>query len=123
MGAPQRRHPRPCERDAVHLRARRSPHQRSLAAANDPQDHLAVRQRSSPPGCNAQQQARIEDSKSNLSLDFVKNVVAGPQVRWTMVPENTMKFATFMASTEVIKVAPSSWQDDFFPEVHGLGGS
>jgi NitT/TauT family transport system substrate-binding protein len=65
----------------------------------------------------------IEDSKSNLSLDFVKNVVAGPQLRWTMVPENTMKFATFMASTGVIKVAPSSWQDYFFPEVHGPGGS
>lgn len=44
-------------------------------------------------------------------------------MRWTMVPENTMKFATFMASTDVIKVALSSWQDDFFPEVHGLGGS
>lgn len=65
----------------------------------------------------------IEDSKSNLALDFVDKIVAGSQVRWTMVPENTMKFATFMAATGVIKAAPSSWRDYFFPDVHGLGGS
>ena len=65
----------------------------------------------------------IAASKSTLALDFVDKVVAGPQVRWTMVPENTMKFARSMASTSVIKAAPSSWQDYFFPEVHSLGGS
>ena len=35
----------------------------------------------------------ITDSKSKLALDFVDRIVSGPQVRWTMVPENTMKFA------------------------------
>src|SRR5262249_34852720 len=59
----------------------------------------------------------IEDSKSKLSLDFVNGVVSGPQVRWTMVPENTMKFARFMASTGMIKAAPQSWKDYFFPEI------
>jgi NitT/TauT family transport system substrate-binding protein len=65
----------------------------------------------------------IEDSKSKLPLDFVDKVVSGPQVRWTMVPENTMRFARFMQSTGMLKVAPASWQDYFFPEAHALNGS
>jgi NitT/TauT family transport system substrate-binding protein len=65
----------------------------------------------------------IEDSRSKLPLDFVDKVVSGPQVRWTMVPENTMRFARFMQSTGMLKIAPASWQDYFFPEIHALGGS
>jgi NitT/TauT family transport system substrate-binding protein len=65
----------------------------------------------------------IEDVKSKLPLDKVAAVISGPQVRWTMAPENTMKFANFMASVGSIKQAPSAWKDMFFPEVHDLDGS
>jgi NitT/TauT family transport system substrate-binding protein len=65
----------------------------------------------------------IEDVKSKLPLDKVTAVISGPQVRWTMTPENTMKFANFMASVGSIKEAPKSWKDMFFPEVHDLNGS
>ncbi|HKA71668.1 MAG TPA: ABC transporter substrate-binding protein [Xanthobacteraceae bacterium] len=65
----------------------------------------------------------ISDSKSKLALDFVDRVVSGPQVRWTMVPENTMKFARFMASTGTLRAAPASWRDYFFPEIHDADGS
>ncbi len=65
----------------------------------------------------------IEDSHSKLPLAFVDQVVSGPQVRWTLVPENTMKFARFMQSTGMIKTAPASWQDYFFPEIHALARS
>ena len=65
----------------------------------------------------------IEDVKSKLPLDKVTAVVSGPQVRWTMAPENSMKFAAFMASVGSIKEAPKSWKDLFFPEVHDLNGS
>ena len=65
----------------------------------------------------------IEDSRSKLPLDFVDGVVSGPQVRWTMVPENTMKFARFMHTTGMLKTVPDSWRDYFFPEAHGLNGS
>jgi len=65
----------------------------------------------------------IDDSHSKLPLDFVDRIVAGPQVRWTMVPENTMKFARFMQTTGMLKVAPDSWRDYFFPEIHSLNGS
>ena len=65
----------------------------------------------------------IEDVKSKLPLDKVTAVISGPQVRWTMVPEHTMKFAEFMASVGSLKEAPKSWKDIFFPEIHDLDGS
>jgi len=49
--------------------------------------------------------------------------VSGAQVHWTMVPENTMKFANFMAHVGRLKVKPESWKDYFFPEAHGMKGS
>jgi NitT/TauT family transport system substrate-binding protein len=65
----------------------------------------------------------IADVKSKLPLDKVTAVISGPQVRWTMAPENTMKFANFMHSVGSVKEAPKSWKDMFFPEVHDLNGS
>ncbi len=65
----------------------------------------------------------IEDSKSKLPLDMVTKVLAGPQVTWTMMPQQTMKFATFMQEVGSIKAAPAHWQDLFFPEIHDLRGS
>jgi NitT/TauT family transport system substrate-binding protein len=65
----------------------------------------------------------IEDSRSKLPLDMVHSILAGPQVRWTLTPENTMKYATFMHEVGTIKVAPQTWKGLFFPEVHQLPGS
>lgn len=65
----------------------------------------------------------IEDSKSKLSPDMVGKIVTGPQVRWTMTPENTMKYADFMAEVGTLKAKPASWKDYFFPEIHGEKGS
>ena len=65
----------------------------------------------------------IEDSKSKLPLDMVHSILAGPQVKWTLVPENTMKYATFMNQVGTVKVPPASWKDLFFAEVHDLPGS
>jgi NitT/TauT family transport system substrate-binding protein len=65
----------------------------------------------------------IEDVKSKLPLDKVTAVISGPQVKWTMAPQNAMKFAAFMASVGSLKEAPKSWKDLFFPEVHDLNGS
>ena len=42
---------------------------------------------------------------------------------FTMTPQNTMKYASFMYSIGSIKNQPKSWQDLFFPEVHELPGS
>ena len=65
----------------------------------------------------------IEDSKSKLSIDMVGRIVAGPQVRWTMTPENTMKYANFMVEVGTLKAKPESWKDYFFPDIHDEKGS
>jgi NitT/TauT family transport system substrate-binding protein len=65
----------------------------------------------------------IEDVKSKMPLDKVTAVISGPQVKWTMAPQNAMRYATFMASVGSLKEAPKSWKDLFFPEVHDLNGS
>lgn len=65
----------------------------------------------------------IEDSKSKLPLDTAAKIVSGAQVHWTMVPENTMKFADFMAGVGRLKVKPASWKDYFFPEIYDVNGS
>jgi NitT/TauT family transport system substrate-binding protein len=65
----------------------------------------------------------IEDSKSKLPLDMVAKIVADKQVHWTMTPENTMKYADFMASVGTLKVRASSWKDYFFPEIYDVNGS
>src|SRR5215470_9565884 len=65
----------------------------------------------------------IEDSKSKLPLEMVGKIVSGPQVRWTMTPENTMKYADFMAEVGTLKTKAASWKDYFFPEIHDEKGS
>ena len=65
----------------------------------------------------------IEDSHSKMALDFATEVVSAPQVRWTLVPEHTMKFADFMYEVGTIKTKPESWKDLFFPEIDSLPGS
>jgi len=65
----------------------------------------------------------IEDTKSRLAPEKVTAVVSGPQVKWTMVPENVMTYATFMRGAGTLRVAPAGWQELFFPEAHATGGS
>ena len=65
----------------------------------------------------------IQDSKSKLSPEMVGKIVAGPQVRWTLTPENTMKYADFMSSVGTLKQKPTNWKDYFFPEIYDQKGS
>lgn len=65
----------------------------------------------------------IEDANSKLPLDKVTAIVAGPQVKWTLAPENTMKFSDFMADVGTLKVKATSWKDFFFPEIYDVNGN
>jgi NitT/TauT family transport system substrate-binding protein len=65
----------------------------------------------------------IDNVKSKMTVEKVAEIASGKEVKWTMVPESTMKYAEFMHSVGTIKVMPASWKDLFFPEVHGLPGS
>src|SRR5262245_11422141 len=65
-------------------------------------------------------QAWVDSQKTKLTVDKVAEIASGKQVRWTMVPENTVKYAEFMHSVGTIKTLPASWKDLFFPEIHDL---
>ena len=65
----------------------------------------------------------VSDLKSKLTLDFVDRVVSGPQLHWTMTPENTMKFARFMVTNGMLREPPASWRDYFFSKIHNADGS
>jgi NitT/TauT family transport system substrate-binding protein len=65
----------------------------------------------------------IDDVKSKMTVEKVAEIASGKEVRWTMVPESTIKYAQFMHAVGSIKVMPASWRDLFFPELHGLSGS
>ena len=62
-------------------------------------------------------------AKSKLSLEKVAAIARGPQVKWTMAPENMQKLAEFMHSVGAIKAKPATWKDMFFEEIHHLPGS
>ena len=65
----------------------------------------------------------IDNVKSKLTVEKVAEIASGKQVKWTMVPESTMKYADFMHSVGTIKMKPADWKELFFPEVHDLPGS
>ena len=65
----------------------------------------------------------IEEEKSNLAPDFVEKMIRDPENVFTTVPQNVMKYAEFMQKIHAINAAPQSWQDLFFPEIHGVKGS
>ena len=65
----------------------------------------------------------LDDVKSKLTAERVAEIASGKDVKWTMVPESTLKYAEFMHAVGTIKIKPATWKDLFFPEVHGLPGS
>jgi hypothetical protein len=60
---------------------------------------------------------------SKLPPEPVFDVIGGPQVKWTLVPENTMKYASFMYDVGIVKAVPSTWKELFFFEIQRVGGS
>jgi NitT/TauT family transport system substrate-binding protein len=65
----------------------------------------------------------IDDVKSKLTVERVAEIASGKEVKWTMVPEGTLKYAEFMHAVGSIKIKPATWKDLFFPEVYALPGS
>jgi NitT/TauT family transport system substrate-binding protein len=65
----------------------------------------------------------IKDTGSKLPVDTVAGIVKGPNVTWTMVPQSTVKFASFMHAVGSIKNDPASWKDLYFTDIHDLPGS
>jgi len=65
----------------------------------------------------------LEHSKDKISLEDTIALIKAPGSNFEMTPQNVLTFAKFMAQRGIIKAAPNSWQDMFFPEVQNLPGS
>jgi NitT/TauT family transport system substrate-binding protein len=65
----------------------------------------------------------IDEEKSKLAPAFIEKMMASPDLKHTIVPLNTMKYAAFMHKIGSLKNLPASWKDYYFPEVHGVQGS
>jgi NitT/TauT family transport system substrate-binding protein len=57
------------------------------------------------------------------SVDRLAAMLTDPQLRFTLVPQNVMKFVQFKARIGNVRTPPGSWKDLFFPEIHDLPGS
>lgn len=62
-------------------------------------------------------------SKDKASVDEILAMLNDPQIILTMTSQNIWKYAAFMRKVGAINVAPASWKDLFFPEIHHLPGS
>ena len=62
-------------------------------------------------------------SKEKSSVADTEKMIDSPDVSFTTTPQNTMKYADFMARTGLIKTKPTVWKDMFFPSAQNLKGS
>jgi len=65
----------------------------------------------------------IRVTGSGLDKAFIQSIVEDPDITFTTTPLNTMKFAEFMHSIDVLKNKPESFKDYYFEDVHDLPGS
>jgi NitT/TauT family transport system substrate-binding protein len=57
------------------------------------------------------------------SAEELGRMLADPQLRFTLTPENVVKFAAFKVRVGTVKIKPDSWKDLFFSDIHDLPGS
>jgi NitT/TauT family transport system substrate-binding protein len=65
----------------------------------------------------------IDVEKSKLAPDFIGRMMATPDIKHTIVPQNTIKYAHFMHKVGMLRNKPESFRDYYFPDVHGVEGS
>jgi NitT/TauT family transport system substrate-binding protein len=59
----------------------------------------------------------------NTPVEDLAKMLGDPQLRFTLTPENVVKFASFKARIGNIRSKPDSWRELFFPDIHALPGS
>ena len=57
----------------------------------------------------------VASEKSKLSPEAVEKMIRDPEVEWTMAPKRMLEFGAFMQRTGLIRQAPTSITDIFFP--------
>ena len=63
------------------------------------------------------------DTKGKIDIDLMVELLKDPRYRYILTPHATMKWASFMHQVGRLKVAPESWKELFWPEIHELDGS
>jgi NitT/TauT family transport system substrate-binding protein len=58
-----------------------------------------------------------------LTQEALLAILRNPDYRYTIVPQNVMKYADFMFKTGSMKTKPASWKELFFPNVYDASGS
>jgi NitT/TauT family transport system substrate-binding protein len=69
----------------------------------------------------AETYVRVE--RSRLDPAFVREIIADPAVRFTLVPRGTERLAEFMHRVGAIRTRPASWRDYVFDELHATAGN
>lgn len=65
----------------------------------------------------------VKAEASSLSPAYIRKILVDPENRFTVVPQNTLRYAGFMRQIGAIPTAPSKWSDMFFPDLAGAPGS
>ena len=58
-----------------------------------------------------------------LPEDLIEKMLRDPENVFTTVPQNVMKYASFMHRTGAIEKTPAAWTELFFAEMHAAPGS
>jgi NitT/TauT family transport system substrate-binding protein len=87
-----------------------------LAAIADANDFIAKN-----PHAAAGIFVKVDNSK--LPADFIEKMIIDKDFSYAPAPENVMKIYGFMHRVGALKKMPAAWQDLFFPEAAGFGGS
>jgi NitT/TauT family transport system substrate-binding protein len=74
---------------------------------------------------NPEQAAKdyLEQSKDKISVEEAVTMMKDPESKFATAPMNMTTFANFMHKQGLTKAKPDTWQDMFFPELHGQPGS
>jgi len=65
----------------------------------------------------------LKSEASKIAKEDVREMLTDGSMVYSMAPNGFMKFARFMAKTGQLKNEPDSWEDVFFPFLHGRNGN
>lgn len=65
----------------------------------------------------------LRQSREKYSVEDIKAILENPENEFSLAPRGVEKFVGFMHRIGSLPIAPKSWKDLFFEEVHGTNGS
>ncbi len=68
-------------------------------------------------------QKYLQMTNDKMSVDEIVKIITDPDADWTVVPQSTFTYASFMHRIGSVKREAKSWKDLFFPEAWDLPGS